>query len=102
MQREAVANQRLHEQAAAVGDLEEVVADYEAELRHLRLELRAIEAQSLGYVPKGADPALDQSIRNWKDDWRALREKFATRRGSSFLSGDDSSTFSTLASPMSR
>lgn len=81
-----MAHQRLHETARA---LEEVVADDEAELRHLRLELRAIEVQCMDYVPKGADPKLDESIRNWKDDWRALREKWARRKGSSFVAGSD-------------
>lgn len=68
------------------------MADNEAELRHLRLELRALEVQCMGYVPEGADPQLVQSIRNWKDDWRALRDKFVLRRGSSFVSAGSSST----------
>lgn len=68
------------------------MAENEAELRHLRLELRALEVQCMDYVPKGADPQLGESIRNWKDDWRALRDKWALRRGSSFVSADDSST----------
>lgn len=97
-----MANKRVHEKSTIVNELEDVVADNEAELRHLKLELRAIEVQCIGYIPKGADPELDQSIRNWKQDWQALREKFSLRKGSSFISGDESSTFSTLASPMSR
>lgn len=98
-----MAHKRLHETALVAGELEDVVADNEAELRHLRLELRAIEVQCMGYVPKDADPDLDQSIRNWKEDWHALKEKCALRRGSSFVSGDDTSTtYSALASPMSQ
>lgn len=98
-----MAHQRVHNTALVTGEFEDVVADNEAELRHLRLELRAIEVQCMAYVPKGADPELGQSIQNWKDDWHALREKWALRRGSSFVSGDDSSTtYSVLASPMSQ
>lgn len=96
-----MANKRVHEATVAVHELEDVVADNEAELRHLRLELRAIEVQCLGYVPKGADPELAQSIRNWKDDWQELREKWSSRHGSSLISEDESSTLSTLASPTS-
>ncbi|KAF3765845.1 hypothetical protein M406DRAFT_356082 [Cryphonectria parasitica EP155] len=99
IKREEMANQRLLDSTTAISRLEDVVADHEAELKHLRLELRAIEVRCMGYVPEGADPELDRSIRNWKDDWRNLRERFAARRGSSsFVSGDeDSSMLSTLA-----
>lgn len=98
-----MAYKRLHETALVTGELEDVVADHEAELRHLRLELRAIEVQCMGYVPKDADPELEQSIRNWKEDWYTLKEKYALRKGSSFVSGDDSSTtYSALASPISQ
>lgn len=103
IEREEVAHQHLHQTALVTQELEDVVADNEAELRHLRLELRAIEVQCMGYVPKGADPKLDQSIRNWKEDWHALRDKYALRRGTSFVSGDGSSTTnSTMASPVSQ
>lgn len=97
-----MAHQRIHEKTVILGELEDVVADNEAELRHLKLELRAIEVQCMGYVPKGADPELTLSIRNWKEDWQVLREKWASRRGTSFVSGDEASTVSTLASLTSR
>lgn len=74
-----MANKRIFEQTTTVTVLEEVLADHEAELRHLNLELRAIEARCMGYLPEGADPELDESIRNWKNDWQSLREKFAVR-----------------------
>lgn len=92
-----MANKRVYEKNVAVGELEDVAADNEAELRYVRLELRAIEVQCMGYVPKGADPEPTRSIRNWKDDWQELKEKWSSRRGSSFVSGDDSSTLSTVA-----
>lgn len=105
-----MAHKRLHgstalDIAAAGQEFENVVADNEAELRHLRLELHAIEVQSMSYVPKDADPYLEQSIRNWKEDWHALREKYAVRRGSSFVAGadnDSGTVYSLLASPMSQ
>lgn len=110
-----MAHKRLHEStsldiaAAAAGqeELENVVADNEAELRHLRLELHAIEVQSMRYVPKDADPYLEQSIRNWKEDWHALREKYAIRKGSSFVAAGDTTDSGTvysllLASPISQ
>lgn len=81
--REEVAHQRLLETALAARELEDVVADNETELRHLRLELRALEVQCMGDVPKGSDPKLEESIRNWKSDWHALREKWAALKGSS-------------------
>ncbi|KAJ4414291.1 hypothetical protein N0V82_008020 [Gnomoniopsis sp. IMI 355080] len=101
---EEVAHKRLYETALVTGELEDVVADHEAELRHLRLELRAIEVQCMGYVPKDADPELERSIRNWKEDWYALKEKYASRKGSSFVSRDDDSStvYSVLASPVSQ
>lgn len=108
-----MAYKRLHESTSPLVIIDEagqgfenVVADNEAELRHLRLELHAIEVQSMSYVPKDADPYLEQSIRNWKEDWHALREKYAMRQGSSFVMGgnDDSGStgYSLLASPMSQ
>lgn len=73
--------QQQHQaQAEVIDDLEAILADHEADLRHLKVELRAIEAQCMGYVPKGADPELDESIRRWRQDWAALRDKFSSRR----------------------
>lgn len=87
------------EQAARIGELEGAAAEDESELRYLRIQLRGIEAQCLGYIPEGADPELDQSIRSWKEDWTSLRDRWAARKGSSFVSGDESGTFSSSTSP---
>ncbi|ROW06573.1 hypothetical protein VMCG_04339 [Cytospora schulzeri] len=92
--REGAADKLILEQAARIGELEDTVAEDESELRYLKIQLRGIEAQCMGYIPRGADPELDQSIRSWKRDWSSLRDRWATRRGSSFVSGDESSTFS--------
>lgn len=43
----------------------------------------------MGYVPKGADPELDESIRRWRQDWAALRDKFAITRKTSGLGGGE-------------
>ena len=68
----------------------------------MKIQLRAIEATCAGYVPKGADPDLEQSIRFWKRDWEELRDKWAVRRGTLLASGDESGTFSNLTSPSAR
>ncbi|KAK7748051.1 hypothetical protein SLS53_001303 [Cytospora paraplurivora] len=100
VQREDTTSKLIHEQAARIGELEDTVAEDESELRYLKIQLRGIEAQCLGYLPRGADPELDLSIRNWKKDWTELRDRWSARRGNSFVSGDESgSSFSNLASP---
>lgn len=99
VQREEAANERLREQAARIDELEAAVAEDESELRYLKIQLRGIEAQCAGYIPRGADPELDESIRSWKRDWDTLRDKWATRRGTSFASGDESGSFSNVTSP---
>ncbi|KUI57737.1 hypothetical protein VP1G_05036 [Cytospora mali] len=99
IQREGAADKLILEQAGRIGELEDTVAEDESELRYLKIQLRGIEAQCMGYIPKGADPELDLSIRNWKKDWTSLRDRWATRRATSFASGDESSTFSNSASP---
>lgn len=84
--------QQQQTQAEVIDELEAVLADHEADLRHLKVELRAIEAQCMGYVPKGADPELDESIRRWRQDWAALRDKFSSttrRKRPAPLAGDE-------------
>lgn len=97
--REASATKHIAALESRLEDLEDEVAENESELRFLRLQLRAIEVECHQYMPRDADPELAQSIRNWKSDWARLREKMASRRGTSF--GEDS-TFSTFTSPSAR
>lgn len=84
IEREQLAHQRL-QQAAAVAaaqhqqQVAQIVAHHETELSHLRLDLRAIEAQCMAYVPADAHPELDASIHNWKDNWTRRRELCAAR-----------------------
>ena len=99
IQREVAADKLIHEQASRISELEDTVAEDESELRYLKIQLRGIEAQCMGYIPQGADPELDRSIRSWKKDWSSLRDRWSARRGSSFVSGDESSTFSNPTSP---
>ncbi|KAG8164069.1 hypothetical protein KVR01_005987 [Diaporthe batatas] len=102
IEREEAANERLRQQEARIHELEEAVEEDESELRYLKIQLRAIETQCAGYVPPGADPELEQSIRFWKRDWEELRDKWAARRGT-LLRGreDESGSFSGLTSPSS-
>lgn len=102
VEREESANERLRQQEARIHELEEAVEEDESELRYLKIQLRAIETQCAGYVPPGADPDLEQSIRFWKRDWEELRDKWAARRGT-LLQGreDESGSFSGLTSPSS-
>jgi acyl-coenzyme A thioesterase PaaI-like protein len=51
----------------------------ESELSHLRLELRAIEARCLEYVPPETDQELLESIENWKRDWARLQRQMTER-----------------------
>lgn len=102
VEREESANERLRQQEARIHELEEAVAEDESELRYLKIQLRAIETQCAGYVPPGADPELEQSIRFWKRDWAELRDKWAARRGTLLPAGEDESGFdSSLTSPSS-
>jgi len=57
--------------------------DFEAnqsELKFLRIQLQAIEAQSSQYIPKVDDQELTESIRNWKIDWEDIDKKSKARR----------------------
>jgi hypothetical protein len=52
----------------------------ESELRHLRLEIRAIETLCHEFVPIEADPVLFESIENWKADWVLVRDRMLERK----------------------
>jgi hypothetical protein len=55
------------------------VQQNESELSHLRLQLRAIEARCLEYVPPETDQDLLESIENWKRDWATLQRRMTER-----------------------
>ena len=77
---------------------EDEVQEAESDLRHLRLQLKAIEVQCLQYIPPDADPELVQSIQNWKADWANLKKKWASRRSTSF----EGESFASVSSPPAR
>jgi hypothetical protein len=57
--------------------------DFEAnqsELRFLRIQLQAIEAQCSQYIPREEDDELSQSIMNWKVDWEDIERRSNARR----------------------
>jgi hypothetical protein len=57
--------------------------DFEAnqsELKFLRIQLQALEAQCAQYVPRNDDPELTESILNWKVDWEDIDRRSKARR----------------------
>lgn len=57
------------------------MAAHEADLLHLKVELRAIEAQALGYIQRqGGDPELEEAIRRWREDWKELKGRFDKKK----------------------
>ena len=71
---------------------EDEAKDHDAELKVLRIQLRAIEVTSMGYVPPDADPELHQSIENWKRDWADLQSRRDKLRRSRILSASPESS----------
>jgi hypothetical protein len=47
----------------------------QSELSFLRLQLRAIEVQSLEYIKANTDEELSQSINQWKKDWKDVDQR---------------------------
>jgi len=76
--------------------ISEMQDDFEAnqsELRFLRIQLQAIEAQSSQYILRDEDEELSKSIMKWKGDWEDIdrRSRARRRRGHvSITSLDDS------------
>ncbi|KAJ9141887.1 hypothetical protein NKR23_g7564 [Pleurostoma richardsiae] len=97
IEREERAAQRIIQLEGRVAELEEEVQESESELRFLRLQLKAIEVQSLEYMPPDADPELVQSIQNWKSDWASLHRKWTERRSGGSHEGESFTT--TMSSP---
>lgn len=52
----------------------------QSELRFLRIQLQAIEAQCSAYIPRDTDEELMRSIRNWKIDWEDIDRRSKARR----------------------
>ncbi|KAA8631570.1 hypothetical protein SMACR_06750 [Sordaria macrospora] len=77
VERAEAAASRILDLEKEVVYLEEEISSQESELKHLRLELRAIETLVNEFLPpvEAADPELVRSIENWKADWKKLREQ---------------------------
>lgn len=57
--------------------------DFEAnqsELKFLRIQLQALEAQCAQYIPHNEDLELTESILNWKVDWEDIDKRSKARR----------------------
>lgn len=75
-------------------DSEERLDEMDSELSFLRLQLRGIEVQCRSYIPKNANPELEESIANWKADWAALRGRVGDERDEhDFNDSHDKHTF---------
>lgn len=54
----------------------------QSELKFLRIQLQAIEAQSSPYTLRDEDDELTQSILNWKIDWEDIDRRSKERKRS--------------------
>ena len=57
--------------------------DFEAnqsELKYLRIQLQAIEAQCSQYFPQSDNQELSDSIMHWKIDWEDIEKRSKERR----------------------
>jgi len=52
----------------------------QSDLRFLRIQLQAIEAQSAQYILADQDPDLAQSIKNWKAEWEMIDKRTKERK----------------------
>jgi len=67
----------------------------QSELKFLRIQLQAIEAQCSQYIPLSRDKELAESITKWKFDWEEIDRKSKARRKKcqgSRPNSDDSAT----------
>ncbi|KAK4115809.1 hypothetical protein N656DRAFT_402063 [Canariomyces notabilis] len=80
VERAEAAASRILDLEKEVTDLEDDILANESELRHLRLEIRAIETLCHEFVPIEADPVLFESIENWKADWVLVRDRMLERK----------------------
>ncbi|KAK4166136.1 hypothetical protein QBC43DRAFT_314047 [Cladorrhinum sp. PSN259] len=89
VERAEAAAGRIMELEKEVSNLEEDLNSATSDIRHLRLEMRAIETLVNEFInPREADPDLFQAIQNWKSDWALVRERVITRQRSRLSSRD--------------
>ncbi|KAK4454954.1 hypothetical protein QBC34DRAFT_391122 [Podospora aff. communis PSN243] len=100
VERAEAAAAHIIELEAQIAELEDEIGGNESDLRHLRIELRAVETLCHEFVPPEADPDLVQSIANWKTDWTTLKEKMSAKKKSRRQRyGGDGEGESTILSP---
>jgi len=63
-----------------IAEMEDDFGANQSELKFLRIQLQAIEAQCGEYLPLNKDEDLTQSITNWKIDWEDINQKSKARR----------------------
>jgi len=63
-----------------IAEMEDGFEANQSELRFLRIQLQAIEAQCAQYIPRDEDEELTQSIMNWKLDWEDIDRRSKARR----------------------
>lgn len=85
--------------------ISEMEDDFEAnqsELKYLRIQLQAIEAQCSEYIPRNQDPLLVESIKNWKVDWEDIDRRSKARRKKSHVTPHHNHTNRTsISTPLS-
>ncbi|KAI1846451.1 hypothetical protein JX266_007348 [Neoarthrinium moseri] len=75
------AAQRIIYLEGRVQELENERNEGEMDILNLQIQMKAIEVQCLGHLPKDADPELLDSIETWKAEWSAVKRKRARKKG---------------------
>ncbi|KAI1873403.1 hypothetical protein JX265_005025 [Neoarthrinium moseri] len=75
------AAQRIIYLEGRVQELENERNEGEMDILNLQIQMKAIEVQCLGHLPKDADPELLNSIETWKAEWSAVKRKRARKKG---------------------
>ncbi|KAK4227999.1 hypothetical protein QBC38DRAFT_454711 [Podospora fimiseda] len=83
VERAEAAAQRIINLESEIQELEE---DITSDLRHLRIEMRALETLVSEFIPpQNSDPELIQAIANWKSDWARVKQRVTSRRTTNHL-----------------
>ena len=69
----------------------------QSELNFLRIQLQAIEVQCSEYISRSQDLELNESISNWKIDWRDIERKSKARRSKLHLDANHSTGSSNIS-----
>jgi hypothetical protein len=77
-----------------IAEMEDDFEANQSELRFLRIQLKAIEAQCAEYIPRVEDPELSESIMNWRIAWEDIDRRSKNRRDKCHLTLTHSSGIS--------